>query len=1054
MNKDTLRKNFKNILNELTTNDISGNSNQIGGKKYTKEEVQRLIESALQYLMMLYLKAEEEKKILTSMLQNIPNQSNQNNHLAPHNTILPIFQPNPMLPPNPNDKFDDPVGYTEEEKGTNYTISIKKSNKLKIIAENIFRPLNRNTRLPEYLSGILCTVNNFPTIMGKDWGYRLYYDINILKKNMIIQTVNEESTHYSYKAEFEKGEIDKWKKLFENRDEGEIFSIFLKQLNNLDYVELYKVTLNDSFLIKGYPFALLGTNYRFHASLDKTKTLVCMKDADYAFKPENKALLDKFEASNKTITYFFFPWYKPPSHAIIQYPFTVIAYCWSIKPNLVSHHYTFDGILEYFKKFDDDEQNFFSRKKSKTLEEKASYGSDEIVLTDYIFSGFKSKDQLPLGQLYDFNTIILFYVFYEIYMNDSTTKTAFEQILKDELLVCKNKIDADTKIKKILDTKWNINDINEFLFGTQINKFCCILPLYNKIPDKARTKIFYMAYIATLANIDSEDGSDLNFRDHYFNKLSEYMRIFSDKSLSDTQIDEDIFNHTYTNNSGWSPMQHRIMLPNNPDYLFNRYYNIKIHIPAFYSTAESDKEPLWGFLNNVINKASLQFTNNKPLSYLHKLFFDKKTNFIFPLWGTYMEFPKIYDKCVTNMKLTLQVGAGSGSAGVGDRYGTYGTYDNNSKFIEFNCKKGDYNVEIKYIPDPGYFCYTNRYKPLLDNTNPIITGNMSKLYNDDKFITRITELLKISKKLLADYIKQFNLTGSGSDINTDTGIAQYTYNSTLNPKFHAVAWKLFKCIIDKTKTADNFIFSDSGNLLAYQIFKHPQFPWDDDIDVGFITDDLYTEYFKFMKDCMDQGFEVFVYSKLDPSLTVLPAGEKWYDAKHNKVIKLTPAILKTLTPDNVWFIKVTFPSDKFNRLKTKINLTDNYSFDSQGTYSAVPWVDVQPFTKVASSTATYKYKYGEIHNMKTPVILDSNKKVTILDINIKIPDNTEQILDKYKKKAEYETKAVIYNHVSKEKAAKTINYTTQDIKDFNRAYITEHNETIKQMNALIECSDF
>jgi len=42
---------------------------------------------------------------------------------------------------------------------------------------------NRNDRLPEYLSGILCTVNNLHSVMGSnEWGYRIYFDVNVLKK--------------------------------------------------------------------------------------------------------------------------------------------------------------------------------------------------------------------------------------------------------------------------------------------------------------------------------------------------------------------------------------------------------------------------------------------------------------------------------------------------------------------------------------------------------------------------------------------------------------------------------------------------------------------------------------------------------------------------------------------------------------------------------------------------------------------------------------------------------------------------------------------------------
>jgi len=77
-------------------------------------------------------------------------------------------------------KYIDNTKYDDIEVGEYYKIYKKTSKYKNIIAETIFRTFERNDRLPEYLSGILCTINNFKSIMGEEWGYRIYFDKNIL----------------------------------------------------------------------------------------------------------------------------------------------------------------------------------------------------------------------------------------------------------------------------------------------------------------------------------------------------------------------------------------------------------------------------------------------------------------------------------------------------------------------------------------------------------------------------------------------------------------------------------------------------------------------------------------------------------------------------------------------------------------------------------------------------------------------------------------------------------------------------------------------------------
>jgi hypothetical protein len=66
--KSKLRTHLIKTLDEITQYKQIQTSHQIGGKRYSGSEVQQMLQSALQYLMMLYMKSEREKTQLTATL--------------------------------------------------------------------------------------------------------------------------------------------------------------------------------------------------------------------------------------------------------------------------------------------------------------------------------------------------------------------------------------------------------------------------------------------------------------------------------------------------------------------------------------------------------------------------------------------------------------------------------------------------------------------------------------------------------------------------------------------------------------------------------------------------------------------------------------------------------------------------------------------------------------------------------------------------------------------------------------------------------------------------
>lgn len=918
--------------------------------------------------------------------------------------------------------YNDPTVYTESEKGNNYVIHKKLTNKKKIISEGIFRMNNRNTRLPEYLSGIMCTVNNLPNTMGQEWGYRIYIDTQFLKKNQIKTTITEEGTKYEYN-DFNKNEIEEWKTLFEDRDEGLIFYKFLEQLNQIDYVEIFKVELTDKFHDNNnYVVGLFGTNYRFHASLDKSKDVVYMKDGDWGISSEIADIWKTFENSDKTVTYYFFPWYKPSTHALIQYPFTIIAYFWGIKPSQYwskyEQHYSFDSILDYFINFNDNnnENNFFMRNKSINLTEKASYGSDEIILTDLIFSGIKTSETKPFAQKYDFNTILLFYIFYESYSEN----LIFKDILNKAFDNMKTKINEIKKTENINLKNWNIDNLDNFLFGD--NNLCCILPYYNNIPDRYRTKLFYMAYNKMLYDIvENNKYMNMNYRYEYFNNIINNIKYYNSnleaREISDEEINEDIFNHTFTNHSGWSPSDNnkRIMLPNNNKYLFNRYYNIKTHIPAIFNTSINSKEPFLDFISEVISMTNNSNILDITIKEIYDLYFVKnKTGFFQPLWIN-TELNKKIDIC--RGKLTLVGGShdygsnsyGSNSYGyVSNRYGSnsygsnrYGSnsYGYGSYYKNFDCINGDYPIKIINIDKPNYYTYKDIYKPILLN-------------NEKKSI--------IKSYFISDY---------------DNNIFEFIKRSTFNPIYHAILWKLLSCIIN-----ENFILFDNDNSLAYMEHNIGQYPWDNDIDIAYITDENYVSYIDFLKNCIKMGLEVFVDAHEIENGDV-------------NVEKLTLENANNYNKNNLSSSKITITQNTFNILSKKLNLYEKYYIYGDKESLAIPGINLVPCIKNdITNKLIINHNSSHLNVNSEQFRFDNIEHINIYGINIYKPANLSLALNKYKnlKITEEGYNEKIYDYINH--TYREFNYGIE-LKKHVKNYIQEHSKRIIDIMNKITCED-
>jgi len=186
-----------------------------------------------------------------------------------------------------------------------------------------------------------------------------------------------------------------------------------------------------------------------------------------------------------------------------------------------------------------------------------------------------------------------------------------------------------------------------------------------------------------------------------------------------------------------------------------------------------------------------------------------KTNFINKnLLGDDIQIKKIYKNCVTN-NFNLING--------GNYYNKYISYNN-----ENDCyKKND--IYIKKLNIIGYKLFNNNTNILLNNTIKenniynIILNNLN-FNKTNEILLLNNDKLELNNNIYASYnIKKSieNITFNENDIT----IIKAIYESSIDPNYHAILWKLLSSILSLTKYNDNFVYIKSGNSLAYREYN-------------------------------------------------------------------------------------------------------------------------------------------------------------------------------------------------------------------------------------------
>ena len=516
------------------------------------------------------------------------------------------------IDPNNDLLYADPINYTSEEVGKNYRIRIKPEVATKIVSLTMVRDVRRNPRFAEYYSGLLCEISNIKNELGPEWGVRVYIDNNSLRRNIVPQSLSFERMEEQYGR-------NQWIKFFtpndNNPDEGLYMYKLYQILNELDFVGIYNVQLNDEFIDPNtkYPYGLIATNYRYHATYDKTKDVVVVKNVgfhigEYPDTGKIKRWIKNFETTNKTATYLLLPWYKP-RHGLLNHPYTIIAFYLGTKPKqILNFQYNLDSILDYLRSYNVNPNNFFGRNLTNSMSDRNFYGGDEIVLNDHVLTSFTADSMFPIAHWSVRHKLIVFLILHEKFKNTPEFLNDMElnfQRLKSAM----NSIQSNDNNDKINDKIRLINytDLNTFLFGDNDNKYCCLLPLYNQIQDMNLVIAYYIAYINTcndLVNMQyMPNYAKQNIHEYFVNSIKLYMA--NQIGANNTEIDRTIFGMTCTNNMMFETAYPYYPMPDSK-YWFNIYYTAEQHINAYM---------YWEYLiENLVYTEFLNTINNKWLS--------------------------------------------------------------------------------------------------------------------------------------------------------------------------------------------------------------------------------------------------------------------------------------------------------------------------------------------------------------------------------------------------------------------------------------------------------
>lgn len=163
--------------------------------------------------------------------------------------------------------------------------------------------------------------------------------------------------------------------------------------------------------------------------------------------------------------------------------------------------------------------------------------------------------------------------------------------------------------------------------------------------------------------------------------------------------------------------------------------------------------------------------------------------------------------------------------------------------------------------------------------------------------------------------------------------------------YHATLLKMFESIMNNSRHANKLFLSPSVDIISYTKYRS-KYPWKEDMDVGYLLDD-WTQYIKFLKECLDYGFDVNLHLKADKYknqniLKLVYDDANQNTTTYNLTISQLTDIIKT-DPMSFYFANVALNELNW---RTLCDLYKNFIIPKWfDVFIVTPWINIFPYIK-------------------------------------------------------------------------------------------------------------
>ena len=340
---------------------------------------------------------------------------------------------------------------------------------------------------------------------------------------------------------------------------------------------------------------------------------------------------------------------------------------------------------------------------------------------------------------------------------------------------------------------------------------------------------------------------------------------------------------------------------------------------------------------------------------------------------------------------------------------------NTEKNVFYNVDFNDHNTEklfskfnkniYKYTNERGkvyeYDIKNNKYKFIYNNHTSYPTliqspGKDWNSYNELIYKLPYCNLNMCSIYSSYDVVNKINVRNIITNMyiveNGNYKLLKTMIDNVLNPIYIALDLIITKDIFDMFyhNSIEGDIILNGGNLLGYLRYNKLDnthfMPWDDDIDIGWICDNMTPQILKnFFNIIINKGYDIFVYYKNKNS----PHSNNINDHKTINLNKFNKNIDVLFDNNNeIVLFNINISQNKYKKILEYFNIDTSYEqiYNSGGL--KFPSVDVFIYIKHKNTYINDKlFGTGKIEIIKEENIYPIKKNISYNNITVNIPNN-------------------------------------------------------------------